>query len=125
LLEGIPDRFVGLATHEDRIESLPPGAVCLAGNQCAPVQAFKAAPEVWGVQFHPELSREALDILIRLRTGTLERDAEKHGGVADGHVERLRRTLHHPDAMQGKRVLENFVRVCRRARPKPLSVPAA
>ncbi|MGH9869190.1 MAG: glutamine amidotransferase-related protein [Candidatus Polarisedimenticolia bacterium] len=112
LLAGLPSSFTALATHEDHIESLPPGAVALARNQAAPVQAFRACPRVWGVQFHPELSTEALDELIRLRRPQLEADALAHGKPVDGHVERLRSTLTNPDALQTRCVLRNFVRIC-------------
>lgn len=114
IFDGIPSRFRSLATHEDRIETLPPGAVLLAGNACTPVQAFRIGGALWGVQFHPELSRPPLDQLIRLRSAALEQDAATRGLPVDGHVERLRDSLRHADVMQGRRVLHNFVTICRR-----------
>jgi GMP synthase (glutamine-hydrolysing) len=116
LFEGIPSRFRSLATHEDRIETLPPGAVLLAGNDGTPVQAFRIGQAVWGVQFHPELSRAALDQLIRLRAAALEQDARARGLTVEGHVERLRDSVRHPDVLQGRLVLHNFAGICRRAR---------
>jgi len=122
MFAGIPSRFQALATHEDRIESLPPGAVLLAGNAGTPVQAFRIGPSIWGVQFHPELSVAALDLLIRLRAEPLERDAIARGLPPAGHVERLRESLRHPDALQGRRVLQNFASYCRdRSRRHPAS----
>jgi GMP synthase (glutamine-hydrolysing) len=112
LMAGLPRRFTSLATHEDRVEALPPGAVLLAGNANTPIQAFRAARSVWGVQFHPELSPGPLGILIRERSEKLERDAVAHGRDPRGHVERLLASLTGPDVMQGKRVLGNFVALC-------------
>jgi len=112
LMAGLPRRFTSLATHEDRIEALPPGAVLLAGNANSPIQAFRAARSIWGVQFHPELSPGPLGILIRERSDKLERDAVAHGRDAAGHVARLLSSLDGPEVMQGRRVLDNFVALC-------------
>ncbi len=51
-----PDAFDAQMGHHDRVSALPPGAVELADNACAPNQAFRlgGAP-VYGAQFHPEL----------------------------------------------------------------------
>jgi GMP synthase (glutamine-hydrolysing) len=112
IFAGVPSRFQALATHEDRIETLPPGGVLLAGNTGTPVQAFRVGPSIWGVQFHPELSIAALDLLIRLRADVLERDAITRGLPSAGHVDRLRDSLRHPQALQGQRVLQNFAAHC-------------
>lgn len=112
LFEGISSQPKVLATHEDRIESLPEGAVPLAGNASSPVQAFRIAGAAWGVQFHPEITSAILEILIRLRADALERDAAAHGRPVEGHVERLLSSLHDPG--QGRLVLDNFVALCRR-----------
>lgn len=41
--------------HQDWIADLPPEAVVLAGNEAAPVQAFRIGECAYGVQFHPEI----------------------------------------------------------------------
>lgn len=41
--------------HQDWIAALPPQAVVLAGNDAAPVQAFRVGECAYGVQFHPEV----------------------------------------------------------------------
>jgi len=112
LMAGLPREFRALATHEDRIERLPAGCVLLAGNDNSPVQAFRATARVWGVQFHPEATAAIIDKLIRLRADNLTRDAAAHGLAAEGHVERLLGTLRQPGIDQGRRVLDNFVRIC-------------
>lgn len=47
-------------THEDMVTDLPDGVRVLASNDWTPVQALAAGPCAWGVQFHPEFTRESL-----------------------------------------------------------------
>ena len=56
------DLFGGLGTdllvasmHGDAITRLPDNAVLLGTGRVYPHQAFRAAPNAWGVQFHPEV----------------------------------------------------------------------
>ena len=120
LFPGLPPAFGALATHEDRIEELPAGAVILAGNAHTPIQAFRIGSRVWGVQFHPEATSEVLSILIQLRAEQLARDATTHGKSAQGHVARLLESLQSGNVDQGRTVLDNFITVClQEARPRP------
>ena len=116
LFEGLPSPLPVLATHEERVEALPPGAVLLAGNDSAPIQAFRLGDSVWGVQFHPEATAAILRELILLRRAPLEADARAHGRAAEGEVERLLRRLERFDARPARRLLGNFVRACLRDR---------
>lgn len=118
LFFGLPPVFGVLATHEDRIEAVPPGAVMLAGNAHTPIQAFRIGSRLWGVQFHPEATREILSKLILLRAGHLEADAVAHGKQSEGHVTRLLDSLQPGRVDQGRRILDNFVSVCLRERLK-------
>jgi GMP synthase (glutamine-hydrolysing) len=59
------------ATHMDAVDPLPPGAVTLASNENSAVQAFRLSETVAGVQFHPELSPEAMRDLIFSRRDKL------------------------------------------------------
>ena len=59
LFAGLPDRFSSFQWHTYRFE-LPAGAVPLARNDRC-LQAFRAGEAAWGVQFHPEVTREILD----------------------------------------------------------------
>ncbi len=121
VLEGIatgPDLTAAvLATHEDRIESIPDGAVLLAGNDVAPVQALRAGRCVWGVQFHPEITPAILEILIRHRREGIAQDARALG-MADPETraDRLIEALSGRDTTAGRRVLDNFARVCAASR---------
>ena len=116
LFEGLPSPLPVLATHEDTVESLPPGGVLLAGNDSAPIQAFRVGETVWGVQFHPEATRDILRELILLRREHLEADARAHGREAAGHVDRLLESLGRFDPLPTRRLLDNFVRLCLRDR---------
>lgn len=113
LFAGLPERFGALATHEDHVEELPKGCVLLAGNEASPVQAFRAGDSTWGVQFHPEASVPILERLIHLRAGLLERDAALRGADASGHVPRLIDTLASPKVAESRRILTNFLAICR------------
>ncbi len=67
------------ATHLDAVDPLPPGAVTLASNENCAAQAFRLSEAVAGVQFHPELSVEAMRDLILSRRDKLQaegRDAD-------------------------------------------------
>lgn len=112
LFEGAVSPLPVLATHEDRVERLPPGAVLLAGNANTPVQAFRIGERMWGVQFHPEASTGLIASLIRLRRTGLEDDARSHGKQAEGHIDRLLSGLERFDSTAGRKVLDRFVEFC-------------
>lgn len=59
LFEGLPITFMAQLGRKDRAIRLPDSLVHLAGSQNAPYQAVRVIDKlVWGVQFHPELTRE-------------------------------------------------------------------
>lgn len=61
----LPQMFLAQEGHKDHVISLPPGAVHLAAGELSPLQAFTFTGEgIYGLQFHPELSRN--DVLTRL-----------------------------------------------------------
>ncbi|NTV01668.1 MAG: glutamine amidotransferase [Chlorobiaceae bacterium] len=60
LFGGVPGHFFAHATHAQSVLRLPPGAVRLAGNPYEPNHAFRVGPCAWGVQFHPEYTREVM-----------------------------------------------------------------
>jgi GMP synthase-like glutamine amidotransferase len=59
LFAAAPRRFTALQWHEYAVE-LPAGAVPLAESAVC-LQAFRAGEAAWGVQFHPEVTREILE----------------------------------------------------------------
>lgn len=72
LLCGRPSVFDALCSHEDEVETLPPGATVLAGNNVSAVQAM-AVPtpvggEFFGTQYHPELDLAVVAAILKLRS---------------------------------------------------------
>jgi GMP synthase (glutamine-hydrolysing) len=49
--------------HEDTFD-LPPGAVLLAAGRSVLNQAYRVGPRAWGVQFHPEMTEDELELWI-------------------------------------------------------------
>lgn len=79
LFTGLPERFAVQATHEDVVSRLPEGATVLAGNANTANQALAFRPNVRGVQFHPEMSADAMRAVILAREETLEALAREQG----------------------------------------------
>jgi GMP synthase-like glutamine amidotransferase len=55
-LSFLPDTFTAFQWHGDTFSSLPPGAVLLAGNEACKNQAFVIGGNIWGFQFHWEMT---------------------------------------------------------------------
>lgn len=64
LFSAMPARFSAHAVHAQSVRELPPGAVLLAGNDFEPTHAFRAGAHAWGIQFHPEFTRERMNLYI-------------------------------------------------------------
>jgi GMP synthase-like glutamine amidotransferase len=60
LLAGLPESWTVLHWHGDTFD-LPPGAVHLASSERYTNQAFRLGGNAWGVQFHIEVDRDAVD----------------------------------------------------------------
>lgn len=60
LFDGIPARFAAHATHSQSVLQLPDGALRLAFNGFELNHAFRVGESAWGVQFHPEYTREIM-----------------------------------------------------------------
>lgn len=56
----LPERFLALCGHEDRVSRLPEGAVLLASSELVEQQAYVLAGKpIYATQFHPELTKGA------------------------------------------------------------------
>lgn len=67
LLGGAPEIFSAHASHQQSVLQLPAGAIALARSAHDPHHAVRYAPNVWGVQFHPEFSVEIMRGYLRAR----------------------------------------------------------
>lgn len=60
LYTGVPWSQTVFSWHEEHVSALPEGAsVVLKGTAC-PVQAFRVGPWSYGIQYHPEWSRQTI-----------------------------------------------------------------
>lgn len=61
----LPDRTYALQFHQDAVTRLPEGAVRLASNSAYENQVFRVGLCAWGVQFHPEVTTEDVEVWAR------------------------------------------------------------
>lgn len=101
LFAGLESPLLVQAAHEDHVPAAPPGAVVLARNAHAPVQAFGHGPRIRAIQFHPEFDAERSRALCEESRPALE---ASWPGLAEGALASIRPT---PAA---ERVLANWVR---------------
>jgi GMP synthase (glutamine-hydrolysing) len=98
LFQGMASPLSVQVAHEDHVPEAPPGAVVLARNRHAPVQAFAAGPRLRGVQFHPEFDADRNRSFVEVERPSLDR---RYPGVAEEALARIRPTpgcsavLHH------------------------------
>ena len=70
MFEGKPQVFEGFVSHDDMVTKIPPGAVLLAVNSFAPVQAIAVTHKngtFWGTQYHCEYNLHEMARLIVAR----------------------------------------------------------
>jgi GMP synthase-like glutamine amidotransferase len=63
-----------LASHQDQVFALPPGATLVASNEFCPVASFTVGNEVFCIQPHPEFSEDVSAYLLDKRRGLLGED---------------------------------------------------
>ncbi len=63
----LPEKFNAQSAHHDRVEALPSGAEILIKSRLCPVQACRIGANVYGVQFHPERSKEDYEEILKYR----------------------------------------------------------
>lgn len=64
LFQYLPAQFDGQLVHYQSIIKLPQHAVVLAKNLHEPHHAFRIGDRIWGVQFHPEFSVDAMQAYL-------------------------------------------------------------
>lgn len=101
VLAGLPTSFQAFVGHKEACTHLPESAVILATSEHCPVQMFRVRTNLYGTQFHPELTLEAL----------VERmNVYRHAGYFDpDDFEEVRREVTAADVSAAGRVLTNFV----------------
>jgi GMP synthase (glutamine-hydrolysing) len=63
LFDALPRRFSAFHWHGDAF-TLPEGTVPLASTALTPLQAFRAGPRAWGIQFHLETDAQVLEAML-------------------------------------------------------------
>jgi GMP synthase (glutamine-hydrolysing) len=72
VFHSLPQSFLVHVTHEQTVLRLPTGAIRLAANPYEPNHAFRVGSWAWGVQFHPEYSKDIMRSYIREQKDELE-----------------------------------------------------
>ena len=68
LFGGLPERFNVNVSHQQSVVELPPKATELALTSSNNLQAFRLGEKTWGIQFHPEFSKDINLIYIDERS---------------------------------------------------------
>lgn len=101
LLAGLPETFQAFVGHKEACAHLPQTATVLAGSERCPVQMFRVRTNLYGTQFHPELTLEAL--VERMET-------YRHAGYfAPEEFDTIQRDVATADVSAVHRILANFV----------------
>ena len=66
----LPDSFPAILGHAESIGVVPRDTVVLASSPNCPVQAIRHRNNVYGVQFHPEIDVESLEIRLDYYNGS-------------------------------------------------------
>lgn len=94
LFEGLGERPRVYESHQDTVTRLPDGAQVLGRNGMG-LQAYQLGPRAFGVQFHPEFTREIAGMYVKLRGGAVGTDLTEPSEDADA----------------SHRVLSNFIQL--------------
>jgi len=102
VLAGLPTSFQAFVGHKEACTHLPESAVILATSEHCPVQMFRVRSNLYGTQFHPELTLEAL----------VERmTVYRHAGYFDpDDFDEVHREVAAADVSAAGQILTNFVR---------------
>jgi GMP synthase (glutamine-hydrolysing) len=84
-------QFNSPAFNFDEVTTLPSGAIHLASNQINKIQGLhfnSGISEVWGLQYHPEITYEKMISIIKFRKNKLidDRKRFKDEGEVESHV---------------------------------------
>lgn len=102
LLGILPPEFSAYANHAQTVKTLPAGAVILAGNDFDKTHAFSLNDHIWGVQFHPEYTKEIMIAQIRAQKETLLKNKKD----PEWMINRVKK------AAYGSMLLQQFYKIC-------------
>jgi GMP synthase (glutamine-hydrolysing) len=79
---GLGDSYRVLTSHQDQVDSLPPGAEILGWNDHCPVSMLGVGSTILGIQGHPEFEAEYSEALMESRRGHLIPEQTVDAGLA-------------------------------------------
>ena len=74
LFGGLPERFNVNVSHQQSVVQLPSEAIELALSSSNNLQAFRFGDKSWGIQFHPEFSKDIVRKYIDERSMTIREE---------------------------------------------------
>jgi GMP synthase-like glutamine amidotransferase len=78
---GLGPSYTVLTSHQDQIESLPPGAEILGWNEHCPISMLGVGENMIGIQGHPEFDPAYSEALMESRRGDLIPEATVEEGM--------------------------------------------
>tara|TARA_Y100000590_G_C15433060_1_gene905949 strand:+ start:54 stop:836 length:783 start_codon:yes stop_codon:yes gene_type:complete len=107
------NKFNTPAFNFDEVETLPKSSILLASNQINKVQGlnFKAGiSDIWGIQYHPEITYTKMINLIHFRKDRLlDRKAFKDINEINSHIKIIEEEIKVSDKSSRMRELENWL----------------
>jgi GMP synthase-like glutamine amidotransferase len=79
---GLGSSYRVLTSHQDQVETLPPGGEILGWNEHCPVSMLGVGPTILGIQGHPEFEAAYSSTLMESRRGHLISDETVDAGIA-------------------------------------------
>ena len=106
-------KFNTPAFNFDEVVTMPKNSILLASNQINKVQAlnFKAGEsDVWGIQYHPEITyNKMINLIIFRKKRLLDRGAFKDENEIDHHIKNIESENNKLDKVSRMRELENWL----------------
>jgi len=86
---GLGHSYTVITSHQDQIDSLPPGAEVLGWNEHCPISMVGVGENMIGIQGHPEFDPAYSEALMESRRGTLIPEPTVDEGLAslDSNIE--------------------------------------
>ncbi len=107
------NKFNSPAFNFDEVVKIPSNAVLLSSNNLNKVMAlnFKTSvSDIWGIQYHPEITYEKMVSLIHFRKERLlNKGAFKDQDEIDTHVKMIEKEIKNTEKVSRMRELENWI----------------